>query len=102
MQDTAKIKNKLEAFKANKELAQFIVTMNLEDKMTELVQAIKDIPAVEIPEVEVEEVDLSETNELLKELVNKDIDLSPITEVINKMVDKVNEPINVTVTLDIV
>lgn len=99
-QDNAKIKNKLEAFKANKELAQFVVTMNLEEKMGELVQAIKGIPTVEIPEQQ--EVSLSETNDLLQELVNKEIDLSPITNAINKVVDKVNEPINISVTLDIV
>lgn len=81
------------------EIKSLLENNKIEDKLAELVQAIKDIPPVEIKQ---ENINLEETNKLLTELTNKGFDLSPITEVINKMVDKVNEPINVTVTLDIV
>lgn len=95
-----KLRKKLKAFEADSALAQFIVTMNLEDKVDEVIKAIKSIPTVDIPENE--PTDLSETNELLKTLIDKElVDLSDIAKAITDLQAKVNEPIDIEVTLDV-
>lgn len=44
------IKKKLDAFRSDSALAQFIVTMNLENKLDEVVEAVKETNPVENPE----------------------------------------------------
>ena len=89
------IKKKLKAFEANGALAQFIVTMNLEGRMDEVIEAIKSIPTVEIPET-----DLTETNDILKEVIEGLKD-NEVKELLQAVLHQKDEPVNVTVTLDL-
>ena len=54
-------------------VAHFSETIVTNDKLDELIQAVKDIPQTEIPEpIEPKEPDFTETNRLLQSLVDKE------------------------------